>query len=121
MWILEFINTAMPASKIAYIRNEKYGLKRSSPSEESRPEKPPSEIKQFFHVLSENIDYEINNNYYQAKELNDISGHQPSEKKPVHASLAIGIKITHRPHPRLDFNLHFLMIYIIVKGPYKPY
>ncbi len=51
MRILKFIHAAMLASEIAYVGYEQDCLQGSTPSEKTCPEKPPSKIKQLFHVI----------------------------------------------------------------------
>jgi len=49
--ILELIHAAVLASEVAYVRNEKYGLKGGLPAEKTGSEKPPAQIKQFSHII----------------------------------------------------------------------
>jgi hypothetical protein len=48
--ILQFIDIAMLATQITYIRDEKYGLKRGLPAEKPGSEKPLTEIKKLLHI-----------------------------------------------------------------------
>ena len=64
MRMLQLIDTAMLAAKVASVGYEQYGLQGSPSPEESCPDEPLGEVYNFFHTIK---DFHVRFHIYQLK------------------------------------------------------